>query len=203
MKATRINDADVAELKISSLPSRPTAPKSFGGCGYTATEMKEAFDKLPLYIIERFNELISDVSATGEDSLASAMPTGIREGHTLSDLFADLTSGAMAAYMLVSGMTLSECIENIRSELTKDRALIADHYARLTDHDEAIGENKERIASAEGRIAANESAITATNARIDSLGSSGGGSGGTVDTDNIVLDCGTPADLIETEGGNE
>jgi len=202
MKAKRINDLDIAELKISSLPSRPTAPRSFGGRGYTATEMKEAFDKLPLYIIERFNELISDVGATGEDSLASAMPTGIREGHTLADLFADLTSGALAAYMLVSGMTLSECIENIRSELSKDRALIADHNARLTDHGEAIGENEERIASAEGRITANESAIAAANARIDALDTSGG-SGGSVDTENIVLDCGTPEALIKTEGGNE
>ena len=202
MKTTKILTEEICDLTVSSLPTRPTSPIALGGRGYSPTEMKQAFDKLPLYIIERFNELISDVGATGEDSLASAMPTGIREGHTLADLFADLTSGALAAYMLVSGMTLSECIENIRSELSKDRALIADHNARLTDHGEAIGENEERIASAEGRITANEGAIAAANARIDSLDTSGG-SGGSVDTENIVLDCGTPEDLIKTEGGNE
>ena len=46
---------------MSSLPTRPTAPSAFGGSGYTATEMKAAFDRLPLKIIERFNLLLSEI----------------------------------------------------------------------------------------------------------------------------------------------
>ena len=63
MKAKKILDAEIDDLKISSLPTRPTAPTSFGGKGYTTSEMKEAFDRLPLYIIERFNELIDDIES--------------------------------------------------------------------------------------------------------------------------------------------
>ena len=61
MNTQKITDSEISELKISSLPSRPTAPPSFGGRGYTAKEMKEAFDRLPLFIIERLNSLIDDV----------------------------------------------------------------------------------------------------------------------------------------------
>ena len=61
MNTRKITESDIAPLKISSLPTRPTAPTAFGGKGYTATEMKEAFDKLPLKIIESFNSLIDDI----------------------------------------------------------------------------------------------------------------------------------------------
>ena len=45
MKSRKITEADIAEMKISNLPTRPTSPQSFGGKGYTAADMKAAFDK--------------------------------------------------------------------------------------------------------------------------------------------------------------
>jgi hypothetical protein len=61
MNTRKIYDSDISSLKVSSLPTRPTAPTAFGGKGYTATEMKEAFDKLPLYIIDHFNTLVGEI----------------------------------------------------------------------------------------------------------------------------------------------
>ena len=61
MNTRKITDSDIASLKISSLPTRPTAPTSFGGKGYTATQMKAAFDQLPLYIITHLNTLIGEI----------------------------------------------------------------------------------------------------------------------------------------------
>ena len=61
MNTKKITDTEIASLKVSSLPTRPTAPNAFGGKGYTATEMKAAFDKLPLRIIEGFNSLIEEI----------------------------------------------------------------------------------------------------------------------------------------------
>lgn len=70
MNSKKITARDIADLKISALPTRPTAPQAFGGKGYTATEMKEAFDRLPLYIVDRYNELIDDIhGALSEDLL--------------------------------------------------------------------------------------------------------------------------------------
>ena len=110
MKAKKIEREDIKDILISSLPSRPTAPRSLGGRGYGATEMKEAFDKMPLYIIERYNELIEDIGETGDESLAAAIPSGIKEEHTLSDLFSDVRSGAIATYLTFLGKTLYEHI---------------------------------------------------------------------------------------------
>lgn len=117
MNTTKILDSEISGLKIASLPSRPTAPTAFGGKGYTSTEMKAAFDKLPLFIIKRFNMLIEDISAEGDGSLASEIPTGISEGHTLSDLFSDVISGALPFYLSMGEETLLEMKERLGREM--------------------------------------------------------------------------------------
>ncbi len=66
MNTQNISDAEIEELKISNLPTRPTAPEHYGGAGYTARDMKAAFDRLPLFIVERLNSLIEDVSILEE-----------------------------------------------------------------------------------------------------------------------------------------
>ena len=61
MKATKITNADIAPLRLTSLPSRPTAPKAYGGLGYTAAQMKAAFDAFPMFLANKFNALMTVV----------------------------------------------------------------------------------------------------------------------------------------------
>ena len=61
MNTTKITDTEIESLRVASLPTRPTAAAAFGGKGYTATEMKAAFDKLPMRIIDGFNSLIDEI----------------------------------------------------------------------------------------------------------------------------------------------
>lgn len=118
MKAKKIQSSDISSILISSLPSRPTAPKSLGGMGYSSLQMKEAFDKLPLFIIERYNLLLSDIGAVGEDSLAAAIPTNIKEGHTLKDLFDDVGTGELAANLNFLGKSLLAHILTLYNEIS-------------------------------------------------------------------------------------
>ena len=133
MKATLIKDSDVSELKISSLPTKPTAPRSLGGMGYGAREMKEAFDKLPMFIIEQFNALIEDVHALGEDSLAGAIPTGIKDGHTLRDLFTDIKNGELVAYLFTGGQSLATHILQIKEEIRELSARLEELASSLKE----------------------------------------------------------------------
>ena len=73
MKATKITEAEISDKRVSSLPTRPTAPQTLGGIGYTAKEMKDAFDRLPLYIIEKFNTLIDTLD---DGSIVGYVPFG-------------------------------------------------------------------------------------------------------------------------------
>ena len=149
MTSTKIKEIDIASLKVASLPSRPTAPKSFGGAGYTATEMKQAFDRLPLYIISRFNELIDDIGREGDGGLCAAIPTGIDDGHTLADMLEDISSGAFSSYLDVLGIPLSEVISELRESLrsvsenaessAEDRASLAARAEALEDAVESLG----------------------------------------------------------------
>ena len=125
MNTKKILDSEIKDLKISSLPSRPTAPTAFGGKGYTSAEMKAAFDKLSLFIIERFNSLLDDACSEGEGSLADEIPTGISDGHTLSRLFADLVSGDMPLYLSMGDETLSD----MKVRLAEENAFINEQIA--------------------------------------------------------------------------
>lgn len=125
MKAKKILNSDIEHLLISSLPSHPTAPRAFGGKGYGASEMKEAFDKLPLYLVEEHNRLISDIKNFGEDSLASAIPTGIKDGHSLYNLFEDVRSGELAAYFGILGKSLLSHLITIYAEIDELKRKIA------------------------------------------------------------------------------
>lgn len=135
MKATKITGAEIAPLKVAALPSRPTAPTAFGGKGYSASEMKAAFDRLPLYIIDRLNLLIDDI-ADGE--FLDAVETGISTAHTLRDLLGDVKGGRMASYLNVLGSPLTEVIQSLRDDIaTKEtgdanlKALVQDIISEI------------------------------------------------------------------------
>ena len=130
MKTTKINDTDISSMLIASLPSRPTAPAAFGGRGYGAVEMKAAFDKLPLYLVSKFNSLLDDLATEGEEGALASIPTGISEGHTLFKLLSDIRSGSFAGYLDVFGESLSKRITDILSELSR----LSDHAASTPDH---------------------------------------------------------------------
>ncbi len=113
MNTTKITNTEITERCVASLPTRPTSSSLYGGHGLSSSEMKAAFDKLPLHIIEKFNSLLDDISALGEGSLASEIPTGIEEGHTLSDLFSDIENGNLASRITVDGEPLTELLARI------------------------------------------------------------------------------------------
>ena len=117
MRTNKITSEEIADIKVASMPTRPSSPHGFGGKGYTADEIKAAFDRLPLYIIERFNLLLDDISATGQDSIASAIPTGIKDGHTLENLFLDLRNGNAASYIKVSGVSLASYLAQLSARI--------------------------------------------------------------------------------------
>ena len=119
MKTGKILTEEISDLTVGSLPTRPTSPVALGGRGYSPREMKHAFDRLPLFIVERFNSRIDDIKAVGEDSVAAAIPSGVSEGHSLSDLLGDITNGAFASYLTVLDKTLSVHITEILERLNR------------------------------------------------------------------------------------
>ncbi len=128
MNTQPILESEYAPLCIAALPSRPTASSAFGGRGYTATQLKEAFDRLPLLIIRRFNALLSDIGSTGAGSLASEIPTGLESGHTLKNLFDDLKSGALSTYLDIGGRSLYSLLTEMEGTLKTLVLLMGDSF---------------------------------------------------------------------------
>ena len=117
MKATKILEEEISDLKVSSLPTRPTDSRSYGGGGYSASEVKAAFDKLPLFIVERFNALIEDIAALGDGSLADSIQTGIDDSHSLSDMFKDIENGRFCNYLMLGGESIASQLVRIKKAL--------------------------------------------------------------------------------------
>lgn len=174
MNTKIITGAETAPLKVSSLPSRPTAPTSFGGKGYSAREMKEAFDRLPLFIIERLNSLILDISS-GE--VLSGIPTGIGEGKTLKDILSGLGSGELAGYLTVLGKSLVETILEINEKLSESEhgdtelgealRILENELAAVLDAQTALDVRlTERTDNHESRLAAVEEDCMAAGAAV-------------------------------------
>ncbi len=117
MYTKKITKEDISDISVSSLPSRPTSDYVYGGEGYSSAQLKEAFDRLPLYIIEAFNTLLEDISREGDDSLSGAMPTGLADGHTLADLFDEIKNGSFASRIIVGGEPLPLVLSRIEERI--------------------------------------------------------------------------------------
>ena len=115
MKTTKITNGDISDKTVSSLPTRPTAPRAFGGIGYTANDMKEAFDRLPLYIIEKFNSLIDDITAEPGNSISDEIKTGFGGG-TLTTFFEDILNGNILKYIGWGEGTLEDFLTKLRED---------------------------------------------------------------------------------------
>ena len=119
MKTKKIFSSELDAYKVATLPTRPTAPTEFGGAGFTAEDMKAAFDKLPLFLNSRINDLVDDIEGLGADSLAGAISTGLEDGHSLADLFSDISDGTLSTRLSVGGESLALVIAKIKAALTR------------------------------------------------------------------------------------
>jgi hypothetical protein len=96
-------------------PYQTTSSAAFGGGGYTPSQLKAAFDRLPRLICERFNKLIDDVN-NGE--IAEGIPTGLSESHTLNEMFEDILDGSFAAYLSLGERSLLTEINELRARIS-------------------------------------------------------------------------------------
>ena len=115
----KIAPEKIKELSISSLPTYPNTPASAGGAGYSSADIKQAFDALTLYVIEKYNDLVDAIKAEGEGSITEEIHTGLGAGHTLSKLLNDIFSGSFAIYMRVNGTSLTTVLNRLDARLRK------------------------------------------------------------------------------------
>ena len=104
-----ISNEEVAKAQIEgNLPDKPSQATLYGGKVLTPQEIKAWYDKLPKLIVEYYNNLIKAIPGIEEgkisdNSLAAKILTNIMENHSLKDLLEDITSGAFADYLTVTG----------------------------------------------------------------------------------------------------
>lgn len=124
MNTKKINTSETSAARVASLPSHPTSPKLLGGRGYTAADMKAAFDRLPMLLVERLNSLIDDIKDAGDGGVAAAIPTELSDDHTLKEMFEDIRNGNFASYLAVGEASLLSVITELRLEIASIKEAI-------------------------------------------------------------------------------
>lgn len=168
MSIRTIELIDYKNRLISNLPTRPNAsPSNFGGGGLSASQMKKAYDAMPLFIIARFNELIDYINGKGDarleddildaikDVLASKVETKIEGIATLSDFFESVESGDLAKAIRVSdGKSLDETLKTIGEEtITEVERILAKYEAeKLAPIVAEADILRESVSSAQSRL---------------------------------------------------
>ena len=123
MKSHTITNEEIEALKVASLPNRPTAPEEYGGHGFTAKEMKAAFDRLPLYLVERFNDLVDDIETESSDSILRSVKLGLGNGMTLYDFLLLFETGQILSIIPFGEENLSYYLVRLRRDI--DRCISA------------------------------------------------------------------------------
>ena len=117
MNSKIIEEREVRELKVSSLPTRPTAREAFGGRGFSAGDMKAAFDRFPEYILAKLNLLIEDLLRQGEDSYVGSYKANENDNFNLQQVMEGITSGELADRIYVQGQSLASKIWELEYEI--------------------------------------------------------------------------------------
>ena len=107
----KITEEEIRSLGVSSLPRSPSAPSLYGGRSMDSVALRAAFDRLPVCIARKVNAIIDGLGLAGEEGerVAALLATGLFEGHSLEDLFGDIRSGRLAAYLTFEdGETLAD-----------------------------------------------------------------------------------------------
>ena len=124
MAISKITSAEIEERLIENLPTRPNSPTTLGGKGYTANELKAAFDALPRLVAERFNDLIDDITSEDSSEIKSLIKTGIKESHTLNDLFSDIQNSTILDYLIIDDEPLSVFLRGLKSDLESMKRIV-------------------------------------------------------------------------------
>lgn len=122
MPIYKITPSEIEECRISNLPTRPSFPSLYAGKLLSASELRAAFDALPLLVADAINDFVDALGLFEEKgataSLAELIATGLFQGHSLSDLFADIKNGSLATYLSADGTrALSEVLEKLENKL--------------------------------------------------------------------------------------
>ena len=113
MFTKQIQESEIEPLAIASLPTRPTTSTALGGRGFTASEMRSAFDALPRLIIARLNQLIEELAEGLIEELARDIPIEFPDmGYSFGAFLDDFIDGKLVNYLRLgaNGPSLGEVV---------------------------------------------------------------------------------------------
>lgn len=121
-KFNKITKKEIASAGVRSLPDRPNAYSKYGAGALTASQLKEAFDKLAVLISERLNVVFGELEE-GDFSkyIHPPAPLAAEGVESLSELLERILNGKFADILRVDGGVRSLSQKFNQNELDKGK----------------------------------------------------------------------------------
>lgn len=127
----KITNAQISEKGVRALADRPNANSQYGASGLSAQQLKLWFDKLAVFLSEKYNELLDVLSGTdAADYVRIALDAyGVT---SLQDLVDSFGNGSFAEKLM---MVLPHATATVRQEI---QAVIYNFAQRISANEEEI-----------------------------------------------------------------
>ena len=115
MKKYKISAEEFNKVSLTRISNTPSSPSQYNGARLGAEELKKRLDA-PLELFrDKLNALVAFLLGEGDDSAVAHISTGIKEGHTISQMLEDIVSESadFASYLSVGEKSLLKRLEEI------------------------------------------------------------------------------------------
>ena len=111
----KISAEEFSKVSLTRLSNSPSSPSQYNGARLGAEDLKKRMDA-PLELFrDKLNALVAFLLGEGDDSAVAHISTGIKEGHTISQMLKDIISESaeFASYLSVGEKSLLKKLEGI------------------------------------------------------------------------------------------
>lgn len=111
----KISAEEFNKVSLTRLSNSPSSPSQYNGARLGAEDLKKRMDA-PLELFrDKLNALVAFLLGEGDDSAVAHISTGIKEGHTISQMLKDIISESaeFASYLSVGEKSLLKKLEGI------------------------------------------------------------------------------------------
>ena len=117
----KISAEEFSKVSLTRLSNSPSSPSQYNGARLGAEDLKKRMDA-PLELFrDKLNALVAFLLGEGDDSAVAHISTGIKEGHTISQMLKDIISESaeFASYLSVCEKSLLKKLEGIDLSLER------------------------------------------------------------------------------------
>ena len=142
-----IKNADIKQVKMSVVPTRPNSESLYGTSAMTADQLKKRMDALALLAVEKVNALINYLKTSdfADDVKFKHGNEEITLSAFATKLLSDIKNGALSEYLMVKSGDETVTLDHKLVAIGAEISTLTDIFAQLLEESKATSERLDNI----------------------------------------------------------